>query len=152
MNVKPGMTLLEVGPGPGTFTFAAARQVGERGRIFAIDIQEPVINLLHEKIRRRGVSNIYPEQASAYDLPYADKQFDRVYMVTVLGEIPDKQRALVEFRRVLKYDGTLAIGEIILDPDYPRRSTVIKWCRKAGFEVTETYGNLLHYLLLFSKA
>jgi ubiquinone/menaquinone biosynthesis C-methylase UbiE len=152
MDVKPGMILLEIGPGPGTFTFAAARKVGEAGRVFAIDIQDPIISLLNNKIEERDVSNIYAEQASAYELPYQDKYFDRVYMVTVLGEIPDKQRALAEFRRVLKDGGCLAVGEIILDPDYPRRSTVTALCQEAGFELSETYGNIMHYLLLFSIA
>jgi ubiquinone/menaquinone biosynthesis C-methylase UbiE len=107
---------------------------------------------LNDKIVQSGTTNINLEQASAYALPYPDKQFDRIYMVTVLGEIPDKQRALSEFRRVLKDDGCLAIGEIILDPDYPRKKTVTKWCEEMGFEMAEFYGNMLHYLLLFVKA
>ncbi len=73
-------------------------------------------------------------------------------MVAVLGEIPDKQRALAEFKRVLKDDGYLAIGEFLPDPDYPRRSTVTAWCKEVGFELAEAYGNIIHYLLLFSKA
>jgi ubiquinone/menaquinone biosynthesis C-methylase UbiE len=152
MDLKPGMLLLEIGPGPGTFTFAAARKVGEAGRVYAVDIQDPIITSLNNKIEERDVSNIYAEQASAYALPYQDRYFDRVYMVTVLGEIPDKQRALAEFRRVLKDGGCLAVGEIILDPDYPRRSTVTALCQEAGFELSETYGNIMHYLLLFSIA
>ena len=152
MDVRQGMSLLEVGPGPGTFTFAAARGVGDTGCIYAIDIQETVVTSLCAKIEQQGFRNISAEQASAYDLPYPDHHFDRVYMVTVLGEIPDKQRALVEFKRVLKDDGYLAVGEIILDPDYPRKGTVTAWCREAGFDLAETYGNILHYLLLFSKA
>lgn len=152
MGVKQGHTLLEVGPGPGTFTFEAARQVGEAGRVCAIDIQEKVVTALKNKIEQLGFNNIFPEQASAYDLPYPDHHFDRVYMVTVLGEIPDRQRALVEFRRVLKDDGYLAIGEFLPDPDYPRQSTVTKWCREAGFEKAASYGNIMHYLLLFKKA
>lgn len=152
MDVKQGMSLLEVGPGPGTFTFAAAMEVGDTGRVYTIDIQETVITSLYAKIEQQGFRNISAEQASAHALPYPDHHFDRVYMVTVLGEIPDKQRALVEFKRVLKDDGYLAVGEIILDPDYPRRGTVTAWCREAGFELAETYGNIMHYLLLFSKA
>jgi ubiquinone/menaquinone biosynthesis C-methylase UbiE len=152
MDVRQGMSLLEVGPGPGTFTFAAAQGVGDTGHVYAIDIQETVVTSLYAKIEQQGFRNVSAEQASAYDLPYPDHHFDRVYMVTVLGEIPDKQRALVEFKRVLKDDGYLAIGEIVLDPDYPRKGTVTTWCRKAGFELAETYGNIMHYLLLFSKA
>jgi ubiquinone/menaquinone biosynthesis C-methylase UbiE len=72
-------------------------------------------------------------------------------MIAVLGEIPDKKRALAEFRRVLKDDGLLAIGEFLPDPDFPRRKTVTAWCQDAGFVLADTYGNLMHYLLLFSN-
>ena len=151
MGVKPGMRLLEVGPGPGTFTFAAARSVGETGRVYAIDIQESIVSGLNKKIRRQGVGNITAEQVSAYELLYPDGYFERVYMVAVLGEIPDKQRALGEFRRVLKDDGYLAIGEFLPDPDYPRKSTVVRWCGEAGFELADDFGSIMHYLLLFRK-
>ena len=149
MGVKPGMRLLEVGPGPGTFTFAAASSVGETGRVYAIDIQESIISRLNKKIRQQDVGNITAEEASAYELPYPDGYFERVYMVAVLGEIPDKQRALGEFRRVLKDDGYLAIGEFLPDPDYPRKSTVARWCGEAGFELADDFGYIMHYLLLF---
>lgn len=151
MDLRQGMLLLEIGPGPGTFTFEAASAVGEQGCVYAIDIQEPIVTALNKKIEQRGVANIILEQASAYQLPYPDGYFDRVYMITVLGEIPEKMRALLEFRRVLKANGFLVIGEFLIDPDYPRKSTVTAWCREAGFKLAETYGNVLHYLLLFSK-
>lgn len=152
MNISPGMDLLEIGPGPGTFTFEASRQVGEQGWVYAIDIQDPVLRALKLKVQQREITNINLNHASAYQLPFPDRKFDRIYLVTVLGEIPDKQRALVEFRRVLKDHGRLAVGEFLPDPDYPRQSTVRAWCRNSGYELTETHGNILHYLQLFKKS
>jgi ubiquinone/menaquinone biosynthesis C-methylase UbiE len=73
-------------------------------------------------------------------------------MVTVLGEIPDKRKALLEIKRVLKDEGLLAIGEFLPDPDYPRKSTVTGWCHDSGFELNEQFGNWLHYLLTFEKS
>jgi ubiquinone/menaquinone biosynthesis C-methylase UbiE len=72
-------------------------------------------------------------------------------MVAVLGEIPDKHKAISEFKRVLKDDGLLAIGELLPDPDYPRQKTVIKWCNDANLELVNKHGNILHYLLTFKK-
>jgi ubiquinone/menaquinone biosynthesis C-methylase UbiE len=149
MGVEEGMQVLEIGPGPGTFTFAAARSVGDRGRVHAVDIQESIIARLNEKVDRQGIANVSARQASAYELPFPDQFFDRIFMITVLGEIPDKQRALSEFKRVMKNDGLLAIGEFLPDPDYPMRKTVIAWCEGSGFHLSEQFGNLLHYLLLF---
>lgn len=151
MGVEQGMAILEIGPGPGTFTLEAGRQVGDKGRVYAIDIQESIVSSLGQKIEQQGIINIIVEQASAYDLPYPHSYFDLVYMIAVLGEIPDKKRALAEFRRVLKDDGLLAISEFLPDPDFPRRKTVTAWCQDAGFVLADTYGNLMHYLLLFSN-
>ncbi|MEM3063274.1 MAG: dimethylmenaquinone methyltransferase, partial [Nitrososphaerota archaeon] len=77
---------------------------------------------------------------------------DRVFMITVLGEISDKKKALIEIKRVLKDDGLLAIGELLFDPDYPRRKTVIGWCKDAEFKLIGSYGNIFHYLLTFKKS
>jgi len=151
MGVKDGMTILEIGPGSGTFTFEVAEQVGDDGRIYAIDIQESIVNALGEKVEDRGINNVEVKQASVYELPFPDRYFDRVFMVTVFGEIPDKREALVEIHRVLKDDGILAIGEFLPDPDYPRRKTVIGWSQKSGFVLSNEYGNWLHYLLTFKK-
>ena len=70
-------------------------------------------------------------------------------MVAVLAEVPNRQRALKEFKRVLSPDGILAVGELLFDPDYPRRKTVIRWCEEAGFEPLKSHDAVLHYLLTF---
>lgn len=151
MGVSDGMVILEIGPGSGTFTFEVAEQVGDDGRIYAIDIQESIVKALGEKVEEMRIDNVDIKQASAYELPFSDRYFDQVFMVTVLGEIPDKRKALSELKRVLKDDGLLAIGEFLPDPDYPRRKTVIGWCQESGFVLSKEYGNWLHYLLTFKK-
>jgi ubiquinone/menaquinone biosynthesis C-methylase UbiE len=152
MDIRPGLQVLELGPGPGTFTFAAAKRAGPEGQVYAVDIQPQMIAKLEAEIKRRGVSNVSPKVASAYELPLPDKSVDRAFMITVLCEIPDRQRALGEIKRVLKPDGLLAVGEALFDPDYPRRRTVIAWCRQAGFELVGNHGSWLHYLLVFRQA
>lgn len=149
IGAKKGMSILEIGPGPGTFTFEVVKKVGKNGYVSTIDIQEPIVSELNKKIGKLRIENVSARQASAYKLPFSDESFDRVFMVTVLGEIPDKRKALSEIKRVLKNDGLLAIGEFLPDPDYPRKKTVIGWCKKSGFALSEEYGNLLHYLLTF---
>ena len=152
MTLGQGMSILEIGPGRGTFTFEVAKKVGDVGRVYAIDIQESVVTALSEIVAKKGVENITIRQASAYELPFPDEMFDRVFMITVLGEIPDKRQTLLEIKRVLKQDGLLAIGEFLPDPDYPRKKTVIGWGRETGFDLSQEFGNFIHYLLTFKKA
>jgi len=152
IGIKDGMCILEIGPGPGTFTIEASRRVGEKGKVFAIDIQPSMISILNLRLQRDKIGNVTARVASAYELLFSNKTFDRVFMITVLAEIPDRKKALLEIKRVLKDDGLLAIGEMLLDPDYPRRKTVVDWCKDAGFELVDGYGGALHYLLTFKKS
>ena len=139
INIKSGMRVLEVGSGPGTFTIEAARRAGASGMVLAIDIQPSITMKLKSKLRKMGVVNLEPIVASVHELPFPNKIFDCTLMITVLGELPDKEKALLEIKRTLKENGLLAIGELLLDPDYPRRKTVIKLCRRAGASFMEFY-------------
>ena len=50
----------------------------------------------------------------------------------MLGEIPDPEAALGELRRVLKPAGRLVVGEIFIDPDFPRLAWLVRRARAAG--------------------
>jgi len=152
MGIKDGMHVLEIGPGPGTFTIEASKRVGENGNVFAIDIQPSVISKLNSRLQRAGIANVIARVASAYELPFSNRTLDRVFMIAVFAEIPDRKKTLLEIKRVLRDDGLLAIGEFLLDPDYPRRSTVTDWCKDTGFELDKGYGGVMHYLLIFRKS
>jgi len=152
IGIQDGMCILEIGPGPGTFTIEAAKRVGEKGKVFAVDIQPIIVSRLNSRLQREGIANVMTKVASAYELPFSNNTFDRVYIIAVLAEIPDKKKALLEIKRVLKDNGLLAIGEFLPDPDYPRRKTVINWCKDTGFELVRGYGGVLHYVLTFKKS
>jgi ubiquinone/menaquinone biosynthesis C-methylase UbiE len=151
MAIQNGMHVLEIGPGSGTFAIEVSKRVGEEGHVFVVDIQPAVVSRLDKRLKKNKITTVTAKVASAHEFPFADSSFERVFMMSVLGEISDKEKALLEIRRVLKDDGLLAVGELLWDPDYPRRKTVIGWCRDGGFQLTSEYGGLQHYLLTFSK-
>ena len=151
VGIQPGEQVLELGPGPGAFTVEAARRTEPGGSLVTVDIQPQMIAEVERKVREAGLTNVEPHVASAYDLPLEDESADRAFLVTVLPEIPDRQRALAELRRVLKPDGVLSITEEFMDPDYPLARTTIRWAEKAGFELAERHGNWWVYTLNFRK-
>ena len=150
-GIQPGERVLELGPGPGTFTVEAARRTEPDGALVAVDIQPKMIADVERKAQAAGLINVETHIASAYELPLDDGSIDRAFLVTVLPEIPDRQRALTELRRVLKLDGVLSITEEFLDPDYPLARTTARWAEKAGFELAERHGNWWIYTLNFRK-
>ena len=151
MQLAPGMIVVEIGPGKGSYTKAIAEEVLPNGKVYAIDIQESVIKRLKKRIDKENISNIIPKIDDAYNLSFEDKSVDRVLMIACLPEIPDPIRALKEIKRVLKPDGLISLSEMLPDPDYPRRKTEKKWAEEAGFELDEQFGNWFVYQLNFKK-
>jgi len=150
-GIKPGMTVLEIGPGSGTYTLAAARRAGDKGKVVTVDIEPKVIERLHRRIKAEGIQNVDARVADVYALPFGDGTFDAVYMITVIGEIPDPVKAMKEFRRVLSRTGTLAFSELFPDPDYPRPGTLIRMAHAAGFRLKKRMGTFFYYTLIFEK-
>ncbi len=153
-GIEEGMKVLEVGCGSGAFTTFVARAVGEKGKVYALDIQPQMLQQLENKLARsenRDIKNVEMINSSAYELPFDDNSLDLVYMITVLQEIPDRDKALQQIIRVLKPGGTLAVTELIQDPDYAWKSTTIKLGEKAGFVLDKASGNFLNYTVRFRK-
>ena len=150
-GIESGMTVLEVGPGSGTYTLAAGRRVGATGKIVTIDIESKIIARLEGRIREEDVTNIEARVADVYALPFDDGYFDLAYMITVAGEIPELERAAQEISRVLKPEGTLAFSELLTDPDYPLPGTLIRKVSPTGFRVKQKIGNFFCYTLVFEK-
>jgi ubiquinone/menaquinone biosynthesis C-methylase UbiE len=153
-GIREGMQVLEIGCGSGCFTTYVARAVVPQGNVYALDIQEKMLAQLKKKLdlpAYSDIKNIELLHRSAYDLPFGDNTLDLVYMITVLQEIPDSDKALSEVRRVLTPGGHLAITEFFPDPDYPRKSTTIKQCQKVGFKLDRLQGNFFNYTARFRK-
>lgn len=153
-GIKAGMNVLEIGCGSGAFTTFVARAVGPTGTVEALDIQPAMLTQLEKKLAKpefQDIQNIILHQASAYELPFEDSELDLVYLITVLPEIPDQNRALTEIKRVLKPGGILAVGELLFDPDYPLKRTTTRRCEEAGFTLQEIQGNFWSYTARFSK-
>jgi ubiquinone/menaquinone biosynthesis C-methylase UbiE len=150
-GLRPGETVLELGPGPGASTVDAAERLGPDGELIAVDIQPEMIAQVEERVRQAGLTNVETHVASAYELPMEDESVDRAFLVTVLPEIPEPVRGLREVYRVLKPGGVFSTTEEFMDPGYTRRKMTIDWAEAAGFEPAESYGNCLLYTLNFRK-
>ena len=151
MGVGEGMKVLELGPGPGYFTLEAARRVGEWGRLYCLDIEPKLIARLREKISGKGSGNVSLVAGDGQALPFTENSLDHAFLVAVLGEIPNRDKAIDELYRVLRPGGVLSITEMLPDPDYSLKGTTIALGRRAGFEPYEEYGNFFIYTVNFKR-
>jgi ubiquinone/menaquinone biosynthesis C-methylase UbiE len=151
LDVRPGMAVLDLGCGPGRLTIPIARKIGPAGEVVAMDIQSGMLQRAREKARAANLTNIEFLQSGAGEGKLGRNRFDRALLVTVLGEIPDRETALREIFDALKPGGHLSITEIIFDPHFQSRQTVARFARLAGFRETAFHGNRIAFTLNFEK-
>ena len=142
IGLLPGEQGLDVGCGPGRLSLPAARRVGPEGAITALDVQEGMVARVRRRAAELGLSNLRTLSGDCTRpglLP--EDSFDRAWLVTVLGEIPDRSAALREIHRALKPGGVLAVAEVFgIDPHYQSPDTVLRLGIAAGFEPGERLG------------
>lgn len=107
--LKPGMTLLDCGCGPGTITVGLATAVAP-GRVVGIDLEESQIETAQQIARERGAPNIEWKAASIYQLPFPDNSFDVVFSHALFEHLGEPEAALQEISRVLRPDGLVALS------------------------------------------
>jgi ubiquinone/menaquinone biosynthesis C-methylase UbiE len=137
------MYALEVGPGPGMYTVPLAKRVassGEDGRVTSLEIQPQMIEMLRKRLRTARVRSVEVVQGDGRQMPLPDDSFDLVFLVDVVGEIPDKPAFFGECARVLKPGGILAVTEQISDPDFHLPSTVRTLAAAAGLREDRLVG------------
>ncbi len=111
-HLRPGMSLLDVGCGPGTITVDLATRIAP-GRVTAAEVTEQALELALEQAAR-GQENIDFVVADVLALDLPDDLFDVVHAHQVLQHVTDPVRALVEMRRVCRPGGIVAAR----DSDY----------------------------------
>lgn len=151
LDLKPGETVLEVGPGTGYYTLDVADRVGHEGVVRIFDIQQEMLDHTMRRADRRGLRNITPTQGDACQLPYGDAAFDAAYLVTVLGEIPDQNAALRELARVLRPGGRLVVGELFGDPHWVSPAALRRQGEAAGLRFDRRVGRLVGHYAVFTR-
>lgn len=152
LDPRPGERILEIGPGTGYYTLVVAKAVEPKGTLDIFDLQQEMLDHTMRRSRDAGIDNIEPRQGDATQLPYEDGSFDGVFLVTVLGEIPDRHAALSEIRRVLKATGRLVVGELFGDPHMVTAPKLQSEGADAGFRFEMRVGPPFGFFACFGVA
>ena len=102
-GIEPGMTVLDLGCGTGVTTQAVLARLGERGRVFALDLSAAMLEVARGQLSSAQVTFV---QADAGDFAgRIPKPVDRVVCNSVFWQFRHKPAVMTDLRRVLKPDG-----------------------------------------------
>jgi ubiquinone/menaquinone biosynthesis C-methylase UbiE len=109
-EMKSGMQVLDFGCGPGSYSIAAAKVVGETGKVYAVDIHPLAIERVQQRSLKKGLKNIEVIRTDCQTgLP--NSSIDLVLMFDVFHQLQNPDSVLEELARILKPQSYLALDD-----------------------------------------
>ncbi len=112
------MVFMDIGCGYGFFTIPAAEQVGENGRVYAVDADAAAIEAVKRKAAEKGLKNIVAKAGEAEETVFCDECADIIFYSIVLHDFRDPAKVLSNAKRMVKPDGKL------VNLDWKKKRTV----------------------------
>ena len=120
LDLKPGMTVADIGAGSGVITVLMAKEVLPGGRVVAVDVQQEMLDLLADKLKSQQVENVDLLLGTAKSPRLEPESIDLALMVDVYHELEFPYEMLLELSRAMKPGGRVVFVEFRLeDPDVP---------------------------------
>jgi ubiquinone/menaquinone biosynthesis C-methylase UbiE len=159
LNIREGQVIADIGAGSGYFTLRLARAVGEKGRVFAVDVEEGMVEYLRRRLGREKIKNVTAMKVPPHDPLLIDGSLDLAFVCDVYHHIEERDGYLRKLRKAVKPDGRVVIvdfyrKETPVGPPLSMRlseETVRKELREAGLEVTEELTFLPYQYILIAK-
>ncbi len=111
LHVQSGQVLCDLGCGNGFYTLQLARLAGSQGKVYAVDVQPQMLEMLKRRAREAKVANVVPILGGLTDPHLPQAAFDLVLMVDVYHEFSHPHEMLQAIRKCLKPAGRIALVE-----------------------------------------
>jgi ubiquinone/menaquinone biosynthesis C-methylase UbiE len=161
MGLRDGDVVADLGCGTGWFARRLARAIAPTGRVFAIDIQPEMLDLMKGYLEKEGVTNVVPVLGASADPKVLPGTLDWVLMVDVYHELQEPKAMLARIRESLKPEGKVALVEYRAEGDSAAHirpehrmsvQQILEEWTPAGFRMTARHEDLpTQHFLVFEK-
>ncbi|MGH9833083.1 MAG: class I SAM-dependent methyltransferase [Blastocatellia bacterium] len=144
LKIKSGQRVCDLGAGSGLFARPMAQKVGDKGMVYAVDIDPALLKHVERTAQEQKLTNIKTIQASETD-PKLPEAVDLIAIIDTLHHIGNQAEYLKGLKKYLKPDGRIAI--IDFSKDWPAGhekmiytvETLDGWMSAAGFKRVEKH-------------
>jgi ubiquinone/menaquinone biosynthesis C-methylase UbiE len=150
--IQEGMTVLDLGCGPGFFSIDLAQMVGRSGRVIASDLQEGMLDKLRDKIRGTELADRIILHKCENDKIGVPTPVDFILAFYMVHEVPDQGQFFTELGSILKPAGQILITEPPFHVSKKAFAESIKKARAAGFIPVERPKIFLSKAVVMKKA
>lgn len=135
--IQSGMTILDLGCGPGFFSIAAAEMVGATGKVIAVDLQEGMLLKVRNKINGTKIKErIKLHKCEESKIGVSDK-VDFLLAFYMVHEVPNQESLFKEIKSILKPNGKVLIVEPKFEVSKKAFEETVGVIKKVEFEVVE---------------
>ncbi len=144
LKLKPGDVVADIGSGSGAFSIPMARAIAPNGTLYAVDIDQALIDFVGERAKKEDVGNVRTVLGEYDDPKLPVRSVDVAFFHRVLHMIEHRQAYLNAVAKYLKPDGRIVIIE--KEPEdqsdwmWLKRSDVDTWMAAIGFYPAERFG------------
>ena len=133
LSIKGGETVLEIGFGTGHCLKRIAKSVGQRGRVYGVDISTGMSEVTKRRLEKAGlIDRVELYRGDAATLPYGNNTFDAIFMSFTLElfDTPEIPKVLNEIKRVLKPNGRLGVASMSRDNGQSTMLRLYEWVHR----------------------
>jgi len=138
-QIRPGMTVADIGAGEGYYTVRLAERVGEYGRVLAQDIDQDALRRLGSRVEDQRLDNVSIKLGAEDDPRLPENSFDRVFMVHMYHEVTEPYAFLWRLRPALREGGQVIVVDVDRPTDQHGISPALLFCEfhQVGFRLVE---------------
>lgn len=159
MGLKPGMNIADIGAGSGYFTRRIAPIVGPKGKVYAVDIQQEMLDILVAKLKKKDIHNVIPILGKIDDPKLPAESIDLAFMVDVYHEFSHPHEMMHGIMKALKPGGIVVWIEYRKEDPLVRikplhkmsKAQVEREAKFVGLEFDHSFDELPQQHVLFYK-
>ncbi len=155
LKITEGKSVADIGAGSGWFTVRAAKRVGDKGKVFAVEINQEYINYINNRAKRESFTNIQTVLGTEDNPKLPENSVDAVLILKTYHEIGQPVKVLRNIRKSLKKDALVGIIDRNGKGDDHGidKETVVAELKRAGFTLVDDYNFVkpdgMDYFLVF---